>query len=120
MAKKKVTKQTDGAADGANFEKELARLEKIVGQLEGDMPGLDESIKLYEQGVKSLQACQQKLEQAEARIKMLVEGKAGPELKNFDAEDAEAQGEAPGEEAAPPPAPSRRRNARKPRGRGLF
>jgi exodeoxyribonuclease VII small subunit len=116
MAKKKTPDKTGEEESGANFEKELARLEKIVEQLEGDMPGLDESIKLYEQGVKSLKACQKKLELAESRIKMLVESKDGARLEDFDAEAAE--NEAGKEDQSP--APPKRRAARKPRGRGLF
>jgi exodeoxyribonuclease VII small subunit len=119
MAKKKAEKAAGEGAEAVSFEKQLARLEEIVEKLEGDMPGLDESIKLYEEGVKSLKACQQKLAEAEARIKMLVEGKGGPELEDFDAEQArEAEGDQ--QEADDTPSPRRRRGARKPRGRGLF
>ena len=106
MARKKA----EGTA--VSFEKELDRLEKIVEKLEGEMPGLDESIKLYEEGVKSLKACQNRLAEAEARIKILMEGAGKPELADFGEEAAE-EGSS-GEEAPP----SRRK--RKPRGRGLF
>jgi exodeoxyribonuclease VII small subunit len=119
MAKKKSEKAADQAG-ALSFEKQLARLEEIVEKLEGEMPGLDESIKLYEEGVKSLKACQQKLEGAEARIKMLVEGKGGQKLEDFDAAEAgEADRGGDSDEDDSPP-PSRRRKARKPRGRGLF
>ena len=115
MAKKKTSGKTERAASGASFEKELARLEGIVEKLEGEMPGLDESIKLYEEGVKSLKACQKTLSEAEARIKMLVEGKAGPKLEDLDAEAGEEEAD-----QEKPPAPSKRSKGRKPRGRGLF
>jgi exodeoxyribonuclease VII small subunit len=116
---------TGGA--GVSFEKELARLEEIVGKLEGEMPGLDEAIRLYEEGAGCLKACQQRLAGAEARIKALVEGAGGPELTDFDAESAgeppgaragaDAGGESGGDggEEAPPA-----RRERRPRGRGLF
>ena len=126
MADKKAKKTGDESAPAANFEKELAKLEGIVEKLEGDMPGLDEAIKLYETGVKSLKACQKTLDQAEARIRMLTEGRDGPELKPFDADaEAEAEAERATEEAGEDQAketsaPRKRRAARKPRGRGLF
>ncbi|MHC4914312.1 MAG: exodeoxyribonuclease VII small subunit [Planctomycetota bacterium] len=116
MARKKKAEGKEES--GGSFEKELARLEEIVGRLEGELPGLDESIKLYEQGVKSLKACQKKLDEAEGRIKMLVESTGGPKLDDFDAEAAEEEEEAEAEDESPPP--SRRRRSRPPRGAGLF
>ncbi len=109
MAKKKADES------GTSFEKELDRLEKIVEKLEGEMPGLDQSIKLYEEGVRSLKACQKRLAEAESRIKTLMEGTEEPELTDFDAAAAERNNE---EDEAPSTAPPRRK--RKPRGRGLF
>jgi len=75
----------DGEAP-VSFEKELAGLEQIVGKLEGGAGGLDESIRLYEEGVGHLKACQRRLAEAEAKIKMLVEGSAGPREKDFDSQ----------------------------------
>ena len=124
MAKNAEKQGTD--AGPVSFEKELSRLEEIVGKLEGGSLGLDEAIRLYEEGVRRLRACQQRLDQAEARIKMLVEGQSGPELKDFDAAQAQsvsedqkadppAGGEPAGQDAAAP-----RRRARQAKGRGLF
>ncbi len=129
--------KTEGSAP-ANFEKELARLEEIVSKLEAGSLGLDESIALYEEGARCLKACQGRLAQAEARIKMLVEGAEGPEERDFDpaaAEDKPAAGGPRGgrktesdasdtsdeSDASGEPAPAKpRRRAREPRGRGLF
>jgi exodeoxyribonuclease VII small subunit len=99
-----------------SFEKELARLEEIVAKLEAGSLGLDESIALYEEGAKCLKACQGRLAQAEARIKMLVEGAAGPETRDFDAAETEAKPEAEADSAAAKP----RRRTKEPKGRGLF
>ncbi len=96
MAKKKADESAP------SFEKELDRLEKIVEKLEGEMPGLDQSIKLYEEGVRSLKVCQKRLAEAESRIKMLMEGAEEPELTDFDAEAAEQDKE---EDEASSPAP---------------
>ena len=61
----------------ANFEEHLTQLEKVVERLErGDLT-LDESVRLFEDGMKLSSACKQELEQAEGRIQVLVEGKGG-------------------------------------------
>jgi exodeoxyribonuclease VII small subunit len=61
----------------AKFEDDLTKLEGVVEQLErGDLT-LDESVRLFEEGVKLSGACKKELEQAEGRIQVLVEGKAG-------------------------------------------
>lgn len=93
MAKK--TKAADAKAKGdapslASFEKTLAELEEIVQQLEeGDKP-LDQSIALYERGVKALKTCHAVLDQAEQRIKTLVKDAGGkPMLKDSAAESDE-------------------------------
>jgi exodeoxyribonuclease VII small subunit len=49
----------------------------VVERLErGDLT-LDESVRLFEEGTKLSAACKQELEQAEGRVQVLVEGKAG-------------------------------------------
>ncbi len=56
-----------------NFEESVARLEEIVRALEAGSVGLDESLKLYEEGVALVRTCNQKLDAAEQKIKMLTE-----------------------------------------------
>ena len=112
----------------ANFEKELTRLEEIVGKLEAGSLGLDESIALYEEGARCLKACQGRLAQAEAKIKMLVEGTEEPETRDFYVAEADEEkpkaapaeadgGEAGTDEAA---ATKPRQRTKEPKGRGLF
>jgi len=61
----------------AKFEDDLTKLEGVVERLErGDLT-LDESVRLFEEGVKLSSACKKELEQAEGRIQVLVEGKSG-------------------------------------------
>jgi exodeoxyribonuclease VII small subunit len=61
----------------AGFEKHLTQLETVVEQLErGDLT-LEESVRLFEEGMKLSQACKLELEQAEGRVQVLVEGKGG-------------------------------------------
>jgi exodeoxyribonuclease VII small subunit len=75
-------------AQGRNFEASLAALEKIVRELErGDLP-LEESLKLFEQGVKLSRECQERLNQAERRVEMLLRDTEGrPVLSAFDDEE---------------------------------
>jgi exodeoxyribonuclease VII small subunit len=57
----------------ASFEEKLAALESVVEKLErGDLP-LDESVRLFEEGVTLSDACKKELEEAEGRIQVLVE-----------------------------------------------
>jgi exodeoxyribonuclease VII small subunit len=59
------------------FESSLAELEKIVEQLEnGDLP-LEESLKLFENGVKLSRECRERLSDAERRIEMLMKDGEG-------------------------------------------
>jgi len=61
----------------AKFEEQLKGLEMIVDKLEkGDLP-LEESIKLFEEGVKLSEACKQELEAAEGRVEILLKQKNG-------------------------------------------
>lgn len=71
-----------------NFEDALQRLESIVHKLEsGDVP-LDQSIELYSQGERLRSLCQQRLEDAQAKIEKITldrEGKPKGTMP-FDAE----------------------------------
>lgn len=55
-----------------SFEEALARLEEIVRLLEkGEVP-LDDSLTLFEEGVKLVKLCGTRLDEAEQKITMLV------------------------------------------------
>jgi exodeoxyribonuclease VII small subunit len=59
------------------FEESLRQLEKIVDQLEhGDLP-LDESIRLFEEGVRLSTACKQELDAAEGKVQILMKERDG-------------------------------------------
>ncbi|MFN2391957.1 MAG: exodeoxyribonuclease VII small subunit [Pyrinomonadaceae bacterium] len=70
------------------FETSLKELEKIVRRLEnGDLP-LEESLKLFEDGVRLSRECQERLNQAERRIEILLKDENGnPALQPIDKED---------------------------------
>ena len=54
------------------FESASARLEEIVKILEQGNSSLDDSLKLYEEGVLLVRFCNDSLDNAEKKIKMLV------------------------------------------------
>jgi exodeoxyribonuclease VII small subunit len=78
------------AAQGKSFETQLGALERIVRELErGDLP-LEESLKLFEEGVRLSRECQERLNQAERRIEVLLRDSEGrPVLSAFEEEDAD-------------------------------
>lgn len=53
------------------FEEALARLEEIVRALESGQSKLEDSLALYEEGIRLARACNEKLDSAEQKIKML-------------------------------------------------
>lgn len=74
------------------FEKNLARLDAIVHELEdSDLP-LERALVLYEEGMKLSECCHKQLDEADGRVEILVK-KAGGKIvaEPFETEDA-AQG----------------------------
>ena len=57
----------------AKFEEQLTALETVVERLERGELSLEDSVKLFEEGVKLSSACKQELEAAEGKIQVLVE-----------------------------------------------
>lgn len=56
------------------FEEAIERLEAIVSSLESGKCELDESMKLFEEGISLVKVCTAKLDEAAAKIKILTEG----------------------------------------------
>ena len=54
-----------------NFETNLKKLEMIVDKLESGDIGLEESVKLYEEGMKIKKICDKKLKDIEMQIKKI-------------------------------------------------
>jgi exodeoxyribonuclease VII small subunit len=61
----------------AKFEDSLKKLETIVAQLEQGDLALEESLKLFEEGVGLSAPCKQELEAAEGKVQMLVKQRDG-------------------------------------------
>ena len=72
-------------AKAKTFESSLEQLEQIVRELEqGDLP-LERSLELFEQGVKLSRECQDRLNQAERRIEILMRDNQGrPSVRPFE------------------------------------
>jgi exodeoxyribonuclease VII small subunit len=59
------------------FEEALQRLERIVKSLEeGDLP-LEESLRLFEEGVRLTRLCATRLDEAQRKIELLSRGEQG-------------------------------------------
>jgi exodeoxyribonuclease VII small subunit len=61
----------------ANFEEQLTALESVVERLERGELSLEESVRLFEEGVKLSDSCKKELEAAEGKIQILVEQRSG-------------------------------------------
>lgn len=70
-------KMKKAEAQHQNFESSLAALEKIVRELErGELP-LEKSLELFERGVRLSRECQERLQEAERRIEVLLQRDGG-------------------------------------------
>lgn len=67
-----------------SFETALARLEEIVGALEGGTAALDDSLALFEEGVALVRLCNGKLDSAQQRIQIVAEENGTMVEKPFD------------------------------------
>jgi exodeoxyribonuclease VII small subunit len=59
------------------FEDALSQLESIVARLENGDLHLEESLKLFEEGIRLSRFCNQKLNEAQKKVEMLVKGSGG-------------------------------------------
>jgi exodeoxyribonuclease VII small subunit len=72
--------------DPKQFEASLGELEAIVDRLEqGDLT-LEESLSAFERGIRLTRSCQQALEQAEQRVRILTERSTTAEPEPFNPE----------------------------------
>ena len=68
-----------------NFEAAMDRLETIVGQMESGKMMLEELIVRYEEGMKLVKVCQERLVSAEQRIEIISRNNIGkPIVREFD------------------------------------
>ena len=58
-------------ASNIKFETALSELEAVIAKLEDSATPLDEALKLYEKGISLVRICNERLESAEQKIKIL-------------------------------------------------
>ena len=69
-------------ATKTTFESSMARLDEIVNELEKNERPLDESIKLFEEGLKFVSSCNEKLNDFEKQVKEIMERNGGESNEN--------------------------------------
>jgi len=85
-----------------NFEQALERLEGIIAQMESDELPLDDLLVRYEEGVKLVGFCSEKLKAAEKRIQIVTQNAKGkPALADFEPDSKPVETTVPAA-AAPP------------------
>ncbi len=71
-----------------DFEKAFQELEQIVKRLESEEMPLDESLQLFEKGIRLSRFCNQKLEEVEKKIELiLADSKGQPVTEPFEPEE---------------------------------
>lgn len=63
------------------FEESISELEEIVSRLEGGDVTLDESLTLFEKGIKLSKSCQKMLDSAEKKVSVLMMSDDGEMVK---------------------------------------
>ena len=78
---------TKNAGAELNFEKAMERLEAIVEEMESGKMLLEDLLVRYEEGMKLVKVCQERLARAEQKIEIITRDHAGKvAVKNFEAE----------------------------------
>lgn len=74
----------DNKKGGLTFEKAMKRLEEIVKKLdEGEIP-LEESIKIFEEGMELVNFCHNKLLEVEKKVEEIMKKSEGKSIKETD------------------------------------
>ena len=73
-------------APAADFERSLDELEQLVAKMEGGELSLDESLASFERGIGLFRHCQQSLQQAELRVRLLLDPDAPDRAEPFEPE----------------------------------
>ena len=76
-------------AKDISFETAIKALEEIVHQLEAGTTSLDDSLTLFEEGVKLARICRMKLDQYEAKIEILLEKNGESITESFEQKENE-------------------------------
>lgn len=66
-----------------SFEIALKKLEEVVEKLESGEVSLDQSLKLFEQGITLVRQCSKRLDEVESKVQVLVSDERGERLEDF-------------------------------------
>jgi len=84
------------------FEEALSKLEKVVEKLEAGDISLEESLKLFEEGIRLSRFCNQKLDEAEKKVEILLKDEEGEiKIQPFDPSTSSGQTSSTGSEHVP-------------------
>lgn len=83
----KSTSAPATTAPVADFEHSLDELEQLVAKMEGGELSLDESLTSFERGIGLYRHCQQALERAELRVRLLLDPDAPDSAEPFEPAD---------------------------------
>ena len=72
-----------------NFEKTFTELEELVKKMEGGDLSLEESLKYFERGILLTKNCQQALNKAEQKVRILLEKNNKNNLESFGADNSD-------------------------------
>jgi exodeoxyribonuclease VII small subunit len=86
---KSNTEEQSNQSDAVSFESALERLEEITDQLENGELGLDDSLKLYTEGIALARRCNQQLTLAEEKVAKLLS--ADGTLTDFSINESEGK-----------------------------
>jgi exodeoxyribonuclease VII small subunit len=70
--------------DSLSFEEALKRIEQILKQLENRDLDLEEAISLYEEGLRLIYFCEEKLKNARTRIEVILKDRESFKLETLE------------------------------------
>ena len=73
-----------------SFEESLQELERIVEKLENGQLSLDESLALFEKGIKLVKECNTRLKNAQQKVEKLIEENGELKSEPFDLKEEES------------------------------
>ncbi len=81
---KKRQPEVESSTLNLSFEEAMQRLDAIVKQLESGQVSLEDSIKVFEEGVTLYRFCTSRLQEVETKIERLVKTEQGFQLELLD------------------------------------
>ena len=72
-----------------NFEKTFTELEELVKKMEGGDLSLEESLQYFERGILLTKNCQQALNKAEQKVRILLEKNNKNNLESFGSDNSD-------------------------------